>query len=341
MSDKSFKPKVLLVEDDAAYRELLAERFRSSGYPITTACEAQEALRAAKAGPYDIIVSDIHLPGLSGLDLLRSLGKQFPFVLVSGAITPATRAKALGMGAAAVLPKPVRWTDLRQAVENALRPRTPHPRALVADDHAATRTLLKHVLTQEGYEVDMASDGQEAVEKALGASEPYDLLITDILMPKLNGPDVIRKIRQIHKSTRIVFTTGGGSREEIRDCYQGGGASLWRKPFDMKGLVSELRRLKAAPARTPADDDTSVVSVWFQGLWEEVQKDKRKKMALRKAGMLVLAGFLFATLVGSFLHFQGVLGGVAGRMGDFMERVEGYLERDEEREMDINDRMPR
>lgn len=337
MSDK---PKVLLVEDDPAHRELLAARFRSAGYPVITASEGPEALKAADGHPFDVLVSDIHLPGLSGLDLLRTLGDRHPTILISGALTPVAREEAVSEGAKAVFAKPVAWPDLMRAVDEAFREERPR-RALVADDHGATRTLLEEILRREGYEVDLATDGQEALEKTLQTDRPYDLLITDILMPRLNGPEVIRKIRKIHHSTRIVFTTGGGSRQEIRDCYLGGGISLWRKPFDLKTLVAEVRRLKAAPAEDPVENETEAFSLWFDGVRRKIRKDKSTKMVLRGAGMIALAGFLLVVILGSIMHFQGTLGSALERVGSFMDRVEGYLDRDEQREIQRDQGRPR
>ena len=338
------RPRVLLVEDDVAQRELLSARFRKAGYPITTASEVSEALGIAERQEIDLLVLDQHLPGMSGLDFLRSTRDQTPVILLSGAWTPAMQEEALKEGASSILPKPFRWPDLEKAVERALESKQKRLQALVVDDHAPTCELLKKILSGEGYDVVTAGDGKEALEKATRSSVSYDLLITDILMPKLNGPDLIRSIKDRCKGSRIVFTTGAASRDQIRECYELGGASLWRKPFDLKKVRTELTRFKTIPPEVQQAQDMGAFATWLEGFRKELSRNKRLKLGLRGAMMLALAGLIGITLLGSFLHFQGLLGPALDRVGGFMDRVEGYLERDESREMELerrNQELPR
>ena len=334
MNSRANKPRVLLVEDDPAQLALISARFRSAKFEFETASDGHQALSLMKDRRFGIVVADIELPGLSGLDLLRSLRGQTPVILISGAITPTTRAKAIDEGAVAVFKKPVGWKDLLEEVDKVCKSGARPPRALVADDHPATRALLREVLQREGFHVDEAADGEEAVEKALATTVPYDLLITDILMPKLNGPEVIREIRKINKRVRIVFTTGAGTRREIRDCYLGGAVSLWRKPFDLKMVVEHLRKFKAEPIPQPDEHSASNVFEWVSGFRDSIEKDKKKKMALRKAGLLVVLFILSAIIVESLVHVDSLLGGTWTRLEHFMQRVEGYLEWDEGREIE-------
>jgi CheY-like chemotaxis protein len=327
------KPKLLVIDDDRTQLELLSERLTTRGYAVTTEEDPGTALRAAERKEYDVVVSDLHMPRLSGLDIARSLQGKVPVVLISGETTRETEKQAAAHGATAVLPKPLSWTDLYDAVEEANRGAPGAMRALVADDHAPTRMLLEKVLDDEGFRVDLASDGEVALEKVLRSQEPYDLLITDILMPRLRGPEVIRRIREIHPTTRIVFMTGAASREEIQKCYRGGAITLWRKPFRMKDVVEELRRIKRTPAR-PQEDDPGGFLHWFHSLRDQISRDKRKKMALRGTLAILAAMGLTVALIGSMDYLRGIFGSTVDRIDGFMERMEGYMERDEMRDIE-------
>ena len=327
----SHRPKVLLVDDDPGQRELLGGRFRSAGYAVTVTPGAQQALEAIDRESVDIMVTDVQMPGLSGLDLLRKLRGRFPIILISGGMTPAIRKEAMAAGATAVYSKPVPWTELLEQVKDSHENGQRRPRVILAEDHEPTRIFLKRTLQREGYAVEVAEDGVVAFQMALAARPPYDLLITDTRLSKMGGPEVIRKIRGLDGGTHMVFTSGAGGPVEIRAGSRGGAVTLWRKPFELKELTADLRRLKEAPAEEAFDEETGNFSAWLEGLKEEIREDAGKKVALPGAGGLLIAGLLAVILVGWVLYSLGTLGGAIDRAGAFMERVVGDGDRDEAR----------
>jgi len=85
-------------------------------------------------------------------------------------------------------------------------------KVLVVDDDQAILTLLKYNLTKEGYEVETAIDGQEALDTALSVS--FDFILLDIMLPKLDGIEVTKKLRQEKVTTPIIMLT---ARDEETD----------------------------------------------------------------------------------------------------------------------------
>jgi two-component system, chemotaxis family, chemotaxis protein CheY len=110
---------------------------------------------------------------------------------------------------------------------------------LAIDDSAAMRQILSATLTQAGYEVTVASDGNEGLEWAL--AERFDLVLTDQHMPKKNGLDLIVELRANHAYTEtpiLVLTTESG--ESFKDAAREAGATGWvEKPVDPE-LLTEL-----------------------------------------------------------------------------------------------------
>src|SRR5262244_1572634 len=109
--------RVLLVDDNASVLRFLASAFSSNGCQITTASTAEQALEQLNDDPYDLVVSDIKMPGLSGLDLLRAVkGKQpgTPVVLITG--NPSVNSAVFGLrhGAYDYLPKPFSIREIQQ-----------------------------------------------------------------------------------------------------------------------------------------------------------------------------------------------------------------------------------
>ena len=124
-------PRLLLAEDDEDLRSLLAEQFRRSGFEVVEAedgtavveCLAQSILRADPRASYDLIVSDIRLPGLSALDVLRGARSALeltPVILITGFGDRRTHERALFLGASAVFDKPLDIDDLIAAARRVI-----------------------------------------------------------------------------------------------------------------------------------------------------------------------------------------------------------------------------
>jgi CheY-like chemotaxis protein len=118
--------RILLVEDDDDNRELLAELLGLEGHEVAAAPEAQAALRLAEAGPFDVMVADVGLPGMDGLALARELRRRSPrlaVVAVSGYGDGADLARAEGRDVDAVVVKPAEPARLLAAIDAAVRRR--------------------------------------------------------------------------------------------------------------------------------------------------------------------------------------------------------------------------
>ena len=115
---------VLVVDDDEAFTRALKRLLESAGYSVTTAHDGNGAVELIKQKPFDVILSDIQMPGMSGIDLLgvvRAYDLDVPVVLISGAPTMETAMEAVSLGALQYLSKPVPNEVLLSAVERASR----------------------------------------------------------------------------------------------------------------------------------------------------------------------------------------------------------------------------
>jgi CheY-like chemotaxis protein len=100
---------------------------------------------------------------------------------------------------------------------------------LVVDDEPAIVQLCIKVLERLGHEVSGVTDGEHAL--ALIGRAPVDLLVVDYKMPGLNGFEVIRRARTLHRGLRIVLITGHGTREVVGEAIDGGVNGILVKPF--------------------------------------------------------------------------------------------------------------
>jgi two-component system cell cycle sensor histidine kinase/response regulator CckA len=129
-----------------------------------------------------------------------------------------------------------------------------HPRTvpgsetiLVADDEAAVRELVVKVLTSAGYRVLQAGDGRAALDLAREHAEAIDLLITDVVMPDIHGPDLATGIARVHPETRVLYLSGYTDRAIVNNGVLHAGLAFLQKPFTPALLSAKVREVLDAP----------------------------------------------------------------------------------------------
>jgi len=113
-------------------------------------------------------------------------------------------------------------------------------RILLAEDDLAMRTYLKRALETAGYTVDAVDRGTEALP--LLESETYDLLLSDIVMPEMDGIELAQLCNQISPQTKVMFITGFAA-VALRANREAPHAKMLSKPFHLKDLVMEVDRI--------------------------------------------------------------------------------------------------
>lgn len=113
-------------------------------------------------------------------------------------------------------------------------------RILIVEDEKRLRDLLRDYLTKEHYKVDLAAHGEEGLEKAL--SSDYDLILLDVMMPFMDGFDMLKELRK-KKNTRVFFITAKSMDEDFIKAYEIGADDFIAKPFSPKVLVMKIGNL--------------------------------------------------------------------------------------------------
>src|SRR3954462_7247127 len=114
---------------------------------------------------------------------------------------------------------------------------------LVVDDDQAVRESLRRALTLQGYEVELAGDGEEALFKLRSHPNATDLLVVDVLMPRLDGLELTRRLRSDGSELPILMLT---ARDQVADRVEGleaGADDYLVKPFALEQLVARVRAL--------------------------------------------------------------------------------------------------
>ena len=242
--------KVLVVDDSHTIRQALSRDLQKLGLMVTEACDGSQGLDIAAGQRFDLIITDIELPGLNGFDLCRKLKsgsatKSTPVIIVSSHDTEEDIEKCFEAGAAAFVSKLDGRQELRRHIEEVLsrsfflRDRM----VLVVDDSRLIRTIAHDGLARAGFNVITAENGIKALEQ-LRLFRP-DLIISDISMPEMDGYELCSALRMKPEWASIPFVvmSTAGERSVIRRMMERGACAFIEKPFNTEQLVITAEKL--------------------------------------------------------------------------------------------------
>ena len=115
-----------------------------------------------------------------------------------------------------------------------------HEKILVVDDEKNVRVLFERILIKEGYEVECAASGSEAIDKL--ASNSFDLVVTDLKMDGIDGLDLIRKGKRTNQTIPFILISGYGTAQTAVSAAQEGADVYLMKPIDMTDLKLAVKR---------------------------------------------------------------------------------------------------
>jgi PAS domain S-box-containing protein len=271
--------RVLVVDDNATSRLILRDMLTAFSFRVETADCGENALEILKNSdlehPFQLVLMDWKMPGMDGLETYQRIREisglsQMPSVLMVtayGRQEVMKQAEKSGMNG--FLIKPVNQSVLfdtiisifgktvaargtghkpEVSVEEGLG-RLKGARILVAEDNSINQLVIKDLLEQVGIVVDLAANGQEAVEMV--AQAPYDLVLMDLQMPVMDGLEACRKIREQDrfKTLPILAMTAHAMVEDRQRCLKAGMDDHVTKPIDPPALFTALSKaLKAGTA---------------------------------------------------------------------------------------------
>ena len=129
------------------------------------------------------------------------------------------------------------------------------PSVLVADDDEGARELYKKFFANEGWKVQLVADGARAIDAA--ASQDFDIVVTDLVMPGINGYDVVRSLRTSNPQQPIIVVTGSACVQDVIDSMRCGASDILLKPIDYHALRESVYRIVNSMRQTPEAEDKS------------------------------------------------------------------------------------
>jgi CheY-like chemotaxis protein len=278
--------RVLAVDDNETNRrllEIMLSNWRLAPTVVSSGRECLAALdRSASAGqPFSLLITDMLMPEMDGLDLIEQVRgnpthAKLPVLILSSSGVPQKQQTIEHLRISATLFKPSTQSTLLDASVRALAPRDSvsptapatavvEPRAdtglrvLLVEDNDVNRKFAVRVLEKAGWNVEIATNGREAVDAYERTS--FDMILMDLQMPVMDGLEATRHIRSLEKNrdhrTPIVAMTANAMTGDRERCLDAGMDGYVSKPVRRAVLMEEMDRVRGIEKSETAEEQNA------------------------------------------------------------------------------------
>ena len=296
--------RVLVVDDYATNRLLVTTLLHGWGCRFAEAADAASALErlhgaAAQNDPYSIVLLDMHMPGMNGLELGRRIKQstgiaQTHLIMMTSLGQRGDAVRFQAEGFEGYLNKPLRQAQLRECMAMVLgKAQTRHGdsdplvtrhtisearrqrlRILVVEDNATNQIVALKILEKLGYNADAVADGAEALTSLSSIS--YDLVFMDCQMPDMDGFEATRRIRSkqsgvLNSRVPVIAMTARAMRGDREKCLEAGMDDYLSKPVEPAAMAAVLERWLGEEPATEAPvalDTSAVLSVFDRSVFK-------------------------------------------------------------------------
>jgi two-component system cell cycle response regulator len=299
MTNSGNPKKILVVDDSASIRKLLKSELEGAGFIVEEAENGLQALAmATKSEPPDLITLDIDMPGLDGFATYKKFREKhytrffthvdntrIPIIFLTANDSLEARERGFELGASDFITKPFSQGLLKKTAEEILFPDNNicEINALVVEDNATARKVVVEHLTRIGICVDETENGQEAFELISSNPEKYDIVVTDLVMPVMDGKTLCEKIRKelLRKELPVIFLTAISDQSKLLEVFSAGASDYIVKPFFKEELL----------ARINVHIEMAKLNKELKNQLKEINEKEKEKLAREKlSGVLETAG---------------------------------------------------
>jgi len=254
---------ILLIEPSSTQRKYIIQHLQEAGIGVVNGVvTGEEALHSMQKDMPDLVISNMYFADMTGIDLVTKMREnpiteEIPFMLISSESSFRMLEPIRQAGVIAILPKPFNDEDLSRALMATIDYIEPGElelelyevdslHVLVVDDSNLARKHICKVIREMGVLEDnivMAEDGKDALSKFTDAE--FDLVITDLNMPVMDGNELIEHIRNesAHPYVPIMMVTSESNNARLEHVQQAGVSAICDKPFEAAHVKQLLARM--------------------------------------------------------------------------------------------------
>ena len=251
--------KILVIDDDRMNCELIQSVFTRHGYQVLSATSGIEGLTLFRQHAPRVTILDLRMPEMDGLTVLkeiRAYDPHAPVIILGGGATEVQENQARGLRVTDFIRKGLSLDVLVECVNRVVQlpaksvPALPGMAGatavadtgetiLVVDDEPLVRDLLVQFLSLRGYRALGVKDGAEAL--SMVEHTPPDLILLDLLMPGMEGVEVLRQLRQREYRGGVIIITGSHNEESLDEAWAMGPQEVIGKPIDLEQLLTSIQ----------------------------------------------------------------------------------------------------
>lgn len=251
--------KILVIDDDRMNCELIQSVFTRHGYQVLSATSGVEGLTLFRQHAPCVTILDLRMPEMDGLTVLkeiRAYDPHAPVIILGGGATEEQENQARGLRVTDFIRKGLSLDVLVECVNRVVQQPARSALALpgmaggvavadtgetvlVVDDEQLVRDLLVQFLSLRGYRALGVKDGHEALSMVEQA--PPDLILLDLLMPGMDGVEVLRQLRHREYRGGVIIITGSHNEESLDEAWSMGPQEVIGKPIDLERLLMSIQ----------------------------------------------------------------------------------------------------
>ncbi|MBF0224473.1 MAG: response regulator [Desulfobacterales bacterium] len=249
--------KILVVDDSPILRDIIKYELEEGGYKVYEATDGIMAMAKVAEVIPDLITLDVEMPKLNGFETFKRIydpsfsryitkenGEKMPVIFITSNDSLKERRLGFELGAADFISKPFTKGEVINAVNKILRAEEglKNLRALVVDDSPVARKVISSTLKSEGIAVIEAVNGLDAYIILCEMIGEIDIVITDLMMPKMKGDELCKKIRDELKliDMPVIVLTASDDHSSILNVFKSGASDYVIKPFAKEELLARI-----------------------------------------------------------------------------------------------------
>jgi CheY-like chemotaxis protein len=249
--------KILVIDDDRMNCDLLQAVLTRHGYDVHSATSGVEGLNLFRQHNPRVTILDLRMPEMDGLTVLkeiRAIDPHAPVIILGGGATELQENQARALRVTDFVRKGLSLDVLVEGVNRVVQQPAPKQEraavaagpatdngetVLIVDDDQLVQDLLVQFLTLRGYRARGVKDGVQALTVVEQA--PPDLILLDLMLPGMNGVEVLRRLRDKHFNGAVIIVTGSYDEELLEDAWSLRPQEVISKPIDLEKLLAIIQ----------------------------------------------------------------------------------------------------